>query len=108
MVIDWERHLALGRFAENVKKEQSHGDSQLRLAQRFPIEVQLKDMDEAGIDRAVLTEFGPTEDLKDCRAFNDEIANWVKVYPERFIGFAHVPPLGGEETGGVAQDGIPA
>lgn len=61
------------------------------------IEAQVKMMDEAGIDRAVLSY--PTSDahlklggaVKTARIFNDNAAQIIKRYPERFIGAAVLP-----------------
>ncbi|MDP3041415.1 MAG: amidohydrolase family protein [Candidatus Omnitrophota bacterium] len=61
------------------------------------IEVQLKVMDEAGIDRAVLSY--PTTDAhlklgsisQVAHIYNDNVAKILKAYPERFIGAAVLP-----------------
>lgn len=94
MVIDWQHHLQSKKNAERAKGIEQYGSNQMRLAQGFPMDVQLRDMDEAGMDRAVLT--GVIYDLEGCRVLNDEIAEWVEEHPDRFIGFAHTMPMGGE------------
>ena len=86
--------MAPKKYADMVKGTDKYGE-QLRMAQRFPMDVQLRDMDEAGIDKAVLTG-NPRWILRDCQVFNYEIAKWGKEHPDRFIGFAHAPPLGEE------------
>ncbi|MFH0855668.1 MAG: amidohydrolase family protein [Candidatus Omnitrophota bacterium] len=61
------------------------------------IESQLKMMDEAGIDKAVLSY--PTSDAhlklgsisEVVRIFNDHVAKIIKKYPDRFIGAATLP-----------------
>ncbi|MBU4419197.1 MAG: amidohydrolase family protein, partial [Candidatus Omnitrophica bacterium] len=61
------------------------------------IETQLKVMDEAGIDRAVLSY--PTTDAhlklgsisQVAHIYNDNVAKILKAYPERFIGAAILP-----------------
>ncbi|MFH0763077.1 MAG: amidohydrolase family protein [Candidatus Omnitrophota bacterium] len=61
------------------------------------IEAQVKAMQEAGIDRAVLSY--PTSDAhlklgghsEVARIFNDNIAKILKVYPDKFIGSAVLP-----------------
>ena len=61
------------------------------------IEVQLKAMDEAGIDRAVLSY--PTSDahlklggaMQVAKVFNDNVAKIIARYPGRFIGAAILP-----------------
>ena len=96
MVIDWEHHLSTKKFAEMVKGTVAY-DLQLKLAEEYPIDVQLRDMDDAGVDKAVLTG-APRWNMEECQLFNNEIAKWVEEKPDRFIGFAHAPPLGGEES----------
>jgi predicted TIM-barrel fold metal-dependent hydrolase len=56
-------------------------------------------MDKAGIDIAVLSSgAGLTDDLNQCRKVNDRL-KWVEGrFPGRFLGLAHVPPLGGEPS----------
>ena len=61
------------------------------------IEAQLKMMDEAGIDKAVLSY--PTSDAhlkigsisEVVRIFNDHVGKIIKIYPDRFIGAAILP-----------------
>lgn len=58
----------------------------------------LADMDAAGITMQVLSLSGPGADLLSpedgpawaCQA-NDLLGEWVKAYPERYAGFAHLP-----------------
>ena len=95
MVIDWEHHFTPKKYAEMVKGEERYTASQIKYA-RATADVQLKDMDVAGIDKMVLT--GAARNMKECRIFNDEAAKWVKEHPDRFIGFAHVIPTCGDEA----------
>ncbi len=61
------------------------------------IDAQLKIMDEAGVDRAVLTY--PTSDAhlklgsnkETARIYNDNVARIIKSYPDKFIGAAVIP-----------------
>ena len=96
MVIDWEHHFTTKKFAEVVKGEVGYRNLQMFLANKYPIDVQVKDMDAAGIEIAVLT--GAPRNLEESRIFNDETAKWVQAYPDRFIGLAHTVPTGGEEA----------
>jgi len=59
------------------------------------IERRLQFMDEAGIDVAVLSSI-PLSDLEQCQRWNDFCSNIVQQNPERFVGLASVPPLGGK------------
>jgi predicted TIM-barrel fold metal-dependent hydrolase len=52
-------------------------------------------MDEAGIDMALLTT-NPLTTLDECKRWNDFCAALVQKHPDRFVGFATVPPLGGK------------
>ena len=58
-------------------------------------EAQVERMERAGIDRSVLTPStvlqgsswaDPATDLDLCRRTNDSIADWVRRYPDRFVG----------------------
>jgi predicted TIM-barrel fold metal-dependent hydrolase len=55
----------------------------------------LQFMDEAGIDIAVLSSI-PIHDLEKCKKFNDFCGDLIKQHPERFVGLASIPPLGGK------------
>jgi predicted TIM-barrel fold metal-dependent hydrolase len=56
-------------------------------------------MDAAGIDAAVLTSgAGMCADLERSRFINNKCAQAERDYPGRFIGAAHVHPLGGPEA----------
>jgi predicted TIM-barrel fold metal-dependent hydrolase len=57
-------------------------------------EEQLRDMDEGGLDTAILScVIGWDSPLADCRLINDTYAALQKTYPGRFVGLAHVPLL---------------
>lgn len=66
---------------------------------QYEVETQLKDMDEAGIDKAVLKIPGCQEwmSLELCRKFNDDMVNHVKLGKGRFNALAVVPPWGTKE-----------
>jgi len=57
-------------------------------------EEQLRDMDEAGLDVAILScVIGWDSPLEDCRLINDTYAALQRRYPGRFVGLAHLPLL---------------
>jgi len=63
----------------------------------FALERHLACMDKAGVDIAVLSSgAGLTDDLNRCRLVNDKLKEVEERFPGRFLGLAHVPPLGGE------------
>jgi predicted TIM-barrel fold metal-dependent hydrolase len=65
----------------------------------FALERHLACMDKAGVDIAVLSSgAGLTDDLKRCRMVNDKLREVEERFPGRFLGLAHVPPLGGERS----------
>jgi 5-carboxyvanillate decarboxylase len=62
-------------------------------------ERRINEMDKAGIDMQVLSlsfpgveEFDASEGISMAKAVNDELAETVKRYPERFAGFATIAP----------------
>jgi predicted TIM-barrel fold metal-dependent hydrolase len=65
----------------------------------YALEKHIDAMDKAGIDVAVLSSgAGLVSDLNQCRRVNDRL-KWVEgQFPGRFLGLAHVPPLGGEPS----------
>lgn len=64
----------------------------------YDIDAQLRDMDEAGIDLAVLScNLGWDVGLDDCRLINEKSAEIQRRHPDRFAGLAHAPVL--EEAG---------
>ena len=64
----------------------------------YDLDGQLRDMDLAGIDVAVLTcNLGWDATLEECRLINEQAADLQARYPGRFVGLAHAPVL--EEAG---------
>ena len=112
MVIDSHNHWVPEFFVRNVEKFLWKEDSIERRGEKiniwrhgqmimpglceefYTLESRLKAMDEAGIDKAVLSANGINEWLtvELSREVNDEIASFVKKSPDRFIGLASVPP----------------
>ncbi|VBB09545.1 amidohydrolase [Lucifera butyrica] len=66
---------------------------------QYEMETQLQDMDEAGIDKAVLKIPGCQEwmSLELCKKFNDGMAEHVRLGKGRFNALAVVPPWGTQE-----------
>ncbi len=60
----------------------------------YSVESRLKAMDQAGIGKAVLNADGLIEwlDIGLSREFNNELAEFVKQDPNRFIGLGSIPP----------------
>ena len=107
MIIDMEHHLATFDLLERGTSQSgkacerywdTDGKMKIRVFEEVGrAESHLKFMDEAGIDMAVLTT-NPISSLEQCRRWNDFCAGLVGEHPGRFIGFATVPPLGGEQA----------
>jgi predicted TIM-barrel fold metal-dependent hydrolase len=104
MIIDMEHHLATLDKLE--KGESGSGkvcerywdtDGKMKIKsfeEAGCAESHLEFMDAAGIDIALLTT-NPIITLEQCRRWNDFCASLVKDHPDRFVGFATIPPLGG-------------
>jgi predicted TIM-barrel fold metal-dependent hydrolase len=62
----------------------------------YDLELQLKDMDEAGVDISVLScLLGWSAPLEECRMINDDLAAVQEKFPRRFVGLAQAPLLEG-------------
>ncbi len=100
-VLDFQHHFVPRELAERrgakgksydvpeggVKKVTLHG-------KLYDPEEQLRDMDEAGLDVAILScVIGWDSPLEDCRLINDTYAALQRRYPGRFVGLAHLPLL---------------
>lgn len=60
----------------------------------YDIDAQVRDMDLAGVDIAVLTcNLGWDAPLDDCVLINDSLAQIQTRHPRRFVGLAHAPVL---------------
>jgi len=68
-------------------------------ARLYDAEMQLRDMDEAGVDVSVLScLLGWDASLEDNRFINDCLADIQKKFPGRFVGLAQAPLLGGPDA----------
>jgi 2,3-dihydroxybenzoate decarboxylase len=64
----------------------------------YDLDEHIRMMDIAGIDAALLTSAaGMVPDLERCRLVNDATKQAELDYPGRFIGCAHIDPIGGPE-----------
>jgi predicted TIM-barrel fold metal-dependent hydrolase len=102
LVIDFEHHYIPAELGRKLGMDPSRkdavrtGDASIH-AQLFDLDAQIADMDRAGIDIAVQSSIlGWDTTLENCRLLNDCTAQAQRDYPKRFVGLAHVPPLGGE------------
>jgi len=108
MIVDWEHHYLPERLwlTKGGKKGEraifyEHGKPRGNLHPELcDPEEHLRVMDAVGIDLAVLSMAVSNDDprvaLEECRIWDDEVAKLVRKYPQRFVGLAPVPPLGGE------------
>jgi predicted TIM-barrel fold metal-dependent hydrolase len=100
MVVDFQHHLIPMDFAKKIgaysdkavfRKE---GDVQnLTMHPKlYDPEAQLRDMDEGGLDLAVLScVVGWDAEPENCKIINDEFSKLQRRYPGRFVGLAHAP-----------------
>ncbi|MGE5219252.1 MAG: amidohydrolase family protein [Chloroflexota bacterium] len=102
MIVDFEHHYIPLELAERMgmksdsKVPLRQGDAAIH-AQLFDLDAQIRDMDRAGIDIAVQScILGWDTTLDNCKLLNDCTAQAQRNFPGRFVGLAHIPPLGGE------------
>ena len=106
MVIDFQHHyipLELvkkrGLYAETGRTMlMESGLPATTMHQRlYDLDLQLRDMDEAGVDISVLScLLGWSAPLEECRFINDDLAALQRKYPRRFVGLAQAPVLSGK------------
>ena len=86
-----------GKDLRQIVIEQPQGCEVLNYAEnQYNSELQIKDMNEAGIDKGLLRIPCWQEwlDLETCKKLNNAIAGQLKANPGRFIAVATVPPWG--------------
>ncbi|MFC1872818.1 amidohydrolase family protein [Chloroflexota bacterium] len=105
MIIDFEHHIFIkdqvlpgnspsGKICERYWDE--NGKLGIKLYEgATEIDRYLKFMDDAGIDKAVLTT-NLINGLETMKKWNNFCAATVKEHPDRFIGYAVIPPLDGK------------
>jgi predicted TIM-barrel fold metal-dependent hydrolase len=63
----------------------------------YDLDLQLRDMDQAGVDLSVLScLLGWSAPLEECRFINDDLSALQEKYPRRFVGLAQAPVLDGK------------
>jgi len=107
MVVDFQHHYVpvelakqRGLYSEQTTYLQEGGRRATTMHTRlYDLELQLKDMAEAGIDVSVLScLLGWSATLEECRLINDDLARVQTKYSGRFVGLAQAPVLGGKEA----------
>ena len=106
MVIDFQHHYIPLELAKKRGLYSETGRTMLMegglpattMHQRlYDLDLQLRDMDEAGVDISVLScLLGWSAPLEECRFINDDLAALQKKYPRRFVGLAQAPVLAGK------------
>ncbi len=105
MIIDVEHHAAIPELLQagnspsgKICERYWDSDGKMKIhtyEAAARVEERLEFMDRAGIDVAVLTA-NPMNTLEQCRRWNDHCARLVAANPDRFVGFASIPPAGGK------------
>ncbi len=106
MIVDFQHHFTPRElFKEDpgerriLQYDENGAPSYISHRLLFDLDEHIRMMDFAGIDAAVLTSgAGMCADLGRSRFINDKAKEAERNYPGRFIGAAHVHPLGGEEA----------
>jgi len=92
MIIDTHSQLWTKEALESLPKDMAASYRKAFKDLRIPtIEDTIKDMDEAGVDKAVIVAID-AETTYRYKVSNELIADTVKLYPDRLIGFASVDP----------------
>ena len=99
MIVDVHRHFMpkelFERYGALGKPTSRYQDPVLEFTfyhKLYEVDQQLRDMDEAGIDIAVLNlAQWSLKGIEMCRFINDSIAKVVREHPDRFIGCIHLP-----------------
>lgn len=107
MIVDFQHHYVP---VELAKKRGLYSDKTTYLeeggrrattmhARLYDLELQLRDMAEAGVDVSVLScLLGWTATLEECQLINDDLASVQSKYSGRFIGLAQAPVLEGKQA----------
>ena len=110
MIVDFEHHylpeeLFLRKGGKKGEKVIAYKDGKASSTLQPALcdaEEHLRVMDSAGIDVAVLLKsaapLDPRAVLEETKLWNDGTAEMMKKYPKRFVAFAPIPPLRGEEV----------
>jgi predicted TIM-barrel fold metal-dependent hydrolase len=96
MIIDTHSQLWTKEAIESFPKHMAESYQQMFKDIGMPsIEDTLKDMDDAGVDKAVIVAID-AETIHNYRVSNDLVSETVKKHPDRLIGFASVDPNKGK------------
>ena len=105
MVIDFQHHYIpaqlakkRGLYSETANTMLTEGGLPATTMHRrlYDLNLQLEEMDEAGVDVSVLScLLGWSAPLDECRMINDDLAAVQEKYPRRFVGLAQAPVLAG-------------
>ncbi len=105
MVVDFQHHYIpvelakkRGLYSESNHTMLKEGGLPATTMHRrlYDLDLQLEDMDEAGVDISVLScLLGWSAPLDECRFINDDLAAIQQRYPRRFVGLAQAPVLEG-------------
>lgn len=105
MIIDFEHHFTPREFvsgdvgtAVRTQYDENGAPSYTFHSMLYDLDEHIRMMDIAGIDAALLTSAaGMVPDIERCRKVNEATKQAERDYPDRFIGCAHIYPLGGAE-----------
>lgn len=104
MIVDFQHHYVpaelarkKGLYSDKVSYAKEGDLPRMTMhAKLYDPEVQLRDMDEAGVDVSVLScLLGWDAPLEDCQFINDHLAGLQQKYPGRFVGLAQAPATDG-------------
>jgi predicted TIM-barrel fold metal-dependent hydrolase len=105
MIVDFQHHYIpaelarkKGVYSDKVAFAKEGGIPRMTMHPKlYDAEVQLRDMDEAGVDVSVLScLLGWDAPLEDCRFINDKLAELQRQFSGRFVGLAQTPVLEGK------------
>jgi predicted TIM-barrel fold metal-dependent hydrolase len=105
MVIDFQHHYVpvelakkRGLYAEETSYLKEGGLRATTMHKRlYDLDLQLREMSEAGIDVSVLScLLGWSAPMDECRLINDNLAKVQANYPGKFVGLAQAPILEGQ------------
>jgi len=107
MVIDFQHHYVpvelakkRGLYAEETTYLKEGGLRATTMHKRlYDLDLQLREMSEAGIDVSVLScLLGWSAPMDECRLINEDLAKVQANYPGKFVGLAQAPVLEGQEA----------
>lgn len=107
MVVDFQHHYVpvelakkRGLYSDKTTYMEEGGRRATTMHTRlYDLDLQLREMAEAGVDASVLScLLGWDAPLDECRRINDDLAAVQAKYPGQFIGLAEAPVLEGKEA----------